>query len=113
MDANRINHYNKQNSKLKWIELDFKIEESDNIHVCRDMAKWELSQPADRFSTLENNSALSNKGEDPYTLQPKNSPGLEFSLTPVNNMTHWRMFITALIVTQTFGKDLKYLSVGE
>ena len=35
MDANRINHYNKRKSKLKWIELDFKIEESDNIHVDR------------------------------------------------------------------------------
>ena len=38
------------------------------------MAKWELSQPADGyflFSTLENNSALSNKGEDPHTLQPR------------------------------------------
>ena len=100
MDANRINHYNKWKSKLKWIELDFKIEESDNIHVCKDMAKWELSQPADGyflFSVLENNSALSNKGEDPHTLQPKKSLGLEFSLTPVNNMTHWRMFITALL----------------
>ena len=31
----------------------------------------------------------------PHTLQPKNSLGLEFSPTSVNNMTRQRMFITA------------------
>lgn len=65
------------------------------------MAKQKLSQPTDGyfvFSFLENNLALSNKVEDPYTLQPKNFLGLEFSLTHVNKVTHPRMFITALLI---------------
>lgn len=75
------------------------------------MVKKELSQPADGcfvFSILENNSALFNKGEDSHTLPPKNSLGLEFSLTHVNKMKHPRMFITALLLIAKKAETPKY-----
>ena len=52
--------------------------------------------------------ALCNKVEDPFTPIPKNSLGLEFSLTHVNRMTYPRMFLTAV---KNSKKNQKYPNV--